>query len=268
MNRFSTLKRGLVLFILLKTVLSWGQKTQALEQIFINKKVSTHFVMSDPIKYVDISTDLVAGDIPLKNVLRVKPLTDSIENQGIITIATEREMVQYELVYTSDMQKAVKQYTVKQAQIYRHPDVKLSEKEMKRLCETALLKKSHNKRHVEKNKISITLNNIYVLYDHYFLDISVENQSNIDFEIDQIRFKVEDEKIAKATNFQQLEIIPKFQQNKELGFSKTYRNIFVFEKFTFPDDKVFTIEIAEKQMSGRAEVLKIKYKDVLNADNL
>ena len=114
----------------------------------------------------------------------------------------------------------------------------------------------------------MTLNNIYVLYDHYFLDISVKNESNIDFEIDQIRFKVEDEKITKATNFQQLELSPKFQQNKDKGFSKSYRNIFVFEKFTFPDDKVFTFEIAEKQMSGRAEVLKIKYKDVLNADNL
>jgi conjugative transposon TraN protein len=268
MNRLSPLKQILVLFILLKTVVIWGQKTEKLEQVYINKKVSTHFVMNDPIKYVDISTEIVAGDIALKNVLRVKPLTDSIPNMGIITIATEREMVQYELVYTPDMDKAVKQYIVKKVQAYRHPDVKLSEKEMIRICETILMKKSRNKRSIEKNKISVTLNNIYVLYDHYFLDISVENESNIDFEIDQIRFKVEDEKITKATNFQQLEVHPKYQQNKDKGFSKSYRNVFVFEKFTFPDDKVLTFEIAEKQMSGRAEVLKIKYKDVLNADNL
>jgi conjugative transposon TraN protein len=274
MNKFSqksassALKSVLVLFILIKTVNIWGQKTEKLEQVFINKKVSTHFVMNDPIKYVDISTELVAGDIALKNILRVKPLTDSVPNMGIITIATEREMVQYELVYTPDMEKAVKQYNVKQAQTYRHPDVKLSEKEIKRICETVLQKKSRNRRQVEKNKISVTLNNIYVQYDHYFFDISVENESNIAFEIDQIRFKVEDEKITKATNFQQLELSPKFQYHKDTGFEKSYRNIFVFEKFTFPDDKVFTIEIAEKQMSGRAEVLKIKYKDVLNADNL
>jgi conjugative transposon TraN protein len=271
MNRLiesSALKGVLVLFILIKTTLTWGQKVEKVEQVFINKRVSTHFVMNDPIKYVDISTEILAGDIAIKNVLRVKPLTDSILNMGIITIATEREMVQFELIYTNDMEKAVKQYTVKQAQTYRHPDVKLSEKEMIRICETVLMKKSRNKRSVEKNKISVTLNNIYVLYDHYFLDISVKNDSNIDFEIDQIRFKVEDEKITKATNFQQLEINPKYQQNKGTGFSKSYRNVFVFEKFTFPDDKVLTFEIAEKQMSGRAEVLKIKYKDVLNADKL
>jgi conjugative transposon TraN protein len=274
MNKFSqtsvssALKSVLVLFILIKTVNIWGQKTEKLEQVFINKKVSTHFVMNDPIKYVDISTEIVAGDIALKNILRVKPLTDTVPNMGIITIATEREMVQYELVYTPDMEKAVKQYNVKQAQTYRHPDVKLSEKEIKRICETVLQKKSRNRRQVEKNKISVTLNNIYVQYDHYFFDISVENESNIAFEIDQIRFKVEDEKITKATNFQQLELSPKFQYHKDTGFEKSYRNIFVFDKFTFPDDKVFTIELAEKQMSGRAEVLKIKYKDVLNADKL
>ena len=267
-NQNTAIKCVLILLIFLKTGSIWGQKTDKLEQVFINKMVSTHFVINDPIKYVDISTVLVAGDIALKNIVRVKPLTDSITKMGIITIATEREMVQFELIYTNDMDKAVKQYTVKQAQNYRHPDVKLSEKEMIRICETVLMKKSHNKRSVEKNKISVTLNNIYVLYDHYFLDISVENESNIDFDIDQIRFKVEDEKITKATNFQQLEISPKYQQNKDKGFSKSYRNVFVFEKFTFPDDKVLTFEIAEKQMSGRAEVLKIKYKDVLNADNL
>lgn len=266
MNGLSALKCVLVLFISLKTGWIFGQKSQNVEQVFINKQVSTHFVMNDPIKYVDISTDFVVGDIPLKNILRVKPLTDSIHNQGFLTIATEREMVQFELIYTSDMQKAVKQYTVKQAQSYRHPDVKLSEKEMKRLADVVLKKKSHNRKTVEKNKISITLNNIYVLYDYFFFDITIENQSNIAFDIDQIRFKIEDEKRTKATNFQQLEITPKFQTNTSKEVSKSYRNVFVFEKFTFPDDKVFTVEVAEGQISGRAEVLKIKYKDVLNAD--
>lgn len=265
-NGLSVLKCGLVLFMVLNTGLAFGQKNQNIEHVLINKYVSTHFVMNDPIKYVDISTPFVVGDIPLKNVLRVKPLSDTIQNQGIVTVATEREMVQFELVYTNDMQKAVKQYTVKQAAMYRHPEVKLSEKEMKRLSDIVLGKKSHNRKNIEGNKIKITLNNIYVLYDHFFFDITVENKSNIAFDIDQVRFKIEDEKKTKATNFQQLEVTPKFQTNQETAFTKSYRNVFVFEKFTFPDDKVFTIELAESQISGRAEVLKLKYKEVLDAD--
>jgi hypothetical protein len=36
---------------------------------------------------------------------------------------------------------------------------------------------------------------------------------------------------------------------------------------TFPNDKVLTIEIAEKQISGRNIMLNIDYEDVLSADS-
>ena len=88
------------------------------------------------------------------------------------------------------------------------------------------------------------------------------------FDIDQIRFKIEDEKVTKATNFQQIEVNPIYQYINAGCFSKSYRNVFVFEKFTFPDDKIFKIELVEKQISGRAEVLKIYYKDIFTADGL
>ena len=34
---------------------------QKLEAIYVNSLVSTHFVTSEPIQYVDISTDEIAG---------------------------------------------------------------------------------------------------------------------------------------------------------------------------------------------------------------
>ena len=76
----------------------------------------------------------------------------------------------------------------------------------------------------------------------------------------------EDKKQTKATNFQSIEILPLMQVNKNLVFKKNYRNIFVFEKFTFPDEKVLTIEISEKQISGRTITLRIDYADILHAD--
>jgi hypothetical protein len=36
---------------------------------------------------------------------------------------------------------------------------------------------------------------------------------------------------------------------------------------TFPNDKVLTIEMSEKQISGRNIALNIDYEDVLNADS-
>lgn len=41
----------------------------------------------------------------------------------------------------------------------------------------------------------------------------------------------------------------------------------VVRKMTFPNDKVLTIEMTEKQISGRAISLNIDYEDVLSADS-
>ena len=41
----------------------------------------------------------------------------------------------------------------------------------------------------------------------------------------------------------------------------------VLKKLTFPNDKVLTIEMSEKQISGRTITLEIDYEDVLHADS-
>ena len=50
-------------------------------------------------------------------------------------------------------------------------------------------------------------------------------------------------------------------------FKYGYRNVIVVKKMTFPNDKVLTIELSEKQISGRTISLSIDYEDVLSADS-
>ena len=51
------------------------------------------------------------------------------------------------------------------------------------------------------------------------------------------------------------------------SFKRGYRNVIVVKKMTFPNDKVLTIELSEKQISGRTISLSIDYEDVLSADS-
>ena len=51
------------------------------------------------------------------------------------------------------------------------------------------------------------------------------------------------------------------------SFLHGYRNVAVLRKLTFPNDKVLTIELSEKQISGRTITLTIDYEDVLHADS-
>ena len=80
--------------------------------ITINEDVTTIITATEPIHFVDISTDKVVGDQPLDNTVRLKPVEGADVNKdgevlAIVTIVTERYRVQYALVYTSRMIEAV-----------------------------------------------------------------------------------------------------------------------------------------------------------------
>ena len=119
----------------------------------------------------------------------------------------------------------------------------------------------------EKNlKLKMELNNVYVMSDYIFLDITFENESNLGYNIDGIKFSIEDKKIYKATNNQSIEIEPVFKLFDNKIFKKRLHNIYVFKKFTYPNSKILIIRLLEEQISGRTIEMKIKYSDILNAD--
>ena len=111
------------------------------------------------------------------------------------------------------------------------------------------------------------LNNIYSVGEYFFIDFSVENRTNIHFDIDQLRVKLNDKKTSKATTVQSIELKPELVLDPTQSFRYGYRNVIVLKKMTFPNDKIPTIELSEKQISGRTINLSIEYEDVLSADS-
>lgn len=241
---------------------------EELKVMYINKDVSTHFIALEEISYVDISNNMIVGDIPIGNVLRLKPIEEGAN--GIVTIVTESYFVQYMLVYTDELDKVYTRHNIQYSELRSllNPEKVLTKADMYDYAGKMFVQK---KRYYDVSTVSkrlkVTLNNIYTVDKYFFIDLSLKNRSNIQFDIDQIRFKVEDKRMTKATNLQSVEIKPIITYLDDNSFKKNYRNIFVFEKFTFPEDKVFSIEISEKQISGRTILLRISYADVLRADN-
>ena len=119
----------------------------------------------------------------------------------------------------------------------------------------------------KQHRMTMRLNNIYSVGEYFFLDFSIENRTNIRFDIDEIRVKLCDKKQSKATNVQMIELTPAMILDESKRFSKGYRNVIVLKKLTFPNDKILSIEISEKQISGRNITLNIDYEDVLYADS-
>lgn len=244
-----------------------GQFKEDLPVVYINKDVSTHFISPEKVEYVDISIADIAGDIPLPNAVRVKPTKEGAS--GVLTISSERFVVQYLLVYTDDLDKVYSRYNIPYSDVksYVNPESDMTYAQLHDYCYKMLLSKK-NYYNVSSNKhgMRVTLNNIYTVDKYFFFDISLLNKTNIQYDIENIRFFVEDKKKTKATTFQSIELTPRLVSQKDKNFKRKYRNIFVFDKFTYPEDKVFVIELSEKQLSGRVIRLEIEYNDILNAD--
>lgn len=77
------------------------------------------------------------------------------------------------------------------------------------------------------------LNAVYTVGDLVLLDITYRNATNLAYDIDEMRFKIEDKKITKATNVQSIEVKPIWQLYPHGSFKRTYRNIYVLKKRHF-----------------------------------
>lgn len=152
-------------------------------------------------------------------------------------------------------------------QSYINPDVSMPMAEIARYAWAVYgSRRKFNQIVSNKNGIRAYINNIYSIGDYFFLDYTLKNKTRIAYDIEEIRVKLTDKKETKATNSQTIELTPVFSMNSTRKFKKSYRNVLVLPKLTFPEEKVLRLEISENQISGRVVVLTIEYEDILNAD--
>lgn len=250
----------------------------AKERILVNSGVTTHIVMPENIKMVDISTDKIVGNQCADNIVRIKPYggNDSVavsfsggELLGTVTLIGERRIAQYDIVYTNEPGLAASIFRVpySHTESYVNPEVSMPVSEMARYAWAVYgSKRKYHQVASNAHGIRATVNNIYSVGDYFFIDYSLRNRTKIPYDIEEVRVKLEDKKETKATNSQTIELTPVFSLNSARKFKKDYRNVLVLPKLTFPEEKVLRFEISESQISGRTVTLTIEYEDILNAD--
>ncbi|RBQ08970.1 conjugative transposon protein TraN [Pedobacter miscanthi] len=245
-----------------------------LSVVYLKKDMTVHILSPENIRYVDISTHKVHGDIPVANLLRLK-MSDSCASafSAVLTIVGEKNISQFSLVYdmgrSDSLFKSSLDVGASDMRPISLPDVALSESEAKGYALTMFRKPSSGGSVRAKGYgMKAVMNNIASLGDYVFLDISYLNKTNLKIDIDEIRFSIDDKKLIRASNSQSIELIPEYIFSRVSSFRKYYRNVFVFRKFTFPGNKVLNITLSEKQVSGRTISFAIRYGDLLDADTL
>jgi len=110
------------------------------------------------------------------------------------------------------------------------------------------------------------LKGVYVHKDLLFLHISLANSSHVPFDIDFVRFKVVDKKVAKRTAQQETYIEPVRALNelRRIEGKGEGRIVYAFHKVVIPDDKLIEVEIYEKG-GGRHLRFHIENSDLVDA---
>lgn len=257
-------------------ILPSGIAQHNIVKLHIPLNTTTHFVSPEPIDYVDISTPTVQGDLTEDNLFRIRPVSDVVKDGDIftLTVVTKSFIIAYEVTVSKNMNQPDVAHIIT---INPNEGILLNQSDVlsKQQCfdlSLAVYKKKKKIRNVRayNNGLFLYLNGAYVFGDYILLDLEAILKSRIPYSIENVRFKITDKKQLKATVQQDIEIEPYYAlyPYRDTKISDTWRNMFVFKKFTYPTQKVLQIELTEEQYSGRNILLEIPYNRILSAIQL
>jgi conjugative transposon TraN protein len=115
--------------------------------------------------------------------------------------------------------------------------------------------------------MKLQLRGLYINEDVIYYQIELQNRSNINYDIDQFRFFIRDQKKLKRTASQEMEIRPFYINGDTATVQGQSEHLFVFAlpKFTIPDMKFLYVQLMEKN-GGRNLELKIHNKTIIKAN--
>ena len=149
----------------------------------------------------------------------------------------------------------------------------LDNENQKKIEQNATLALSKNKKisglKREKYEMKITVNGIFILQDVLYFRLALGNASKINYDIDQLRFFIRDQKKSKRTASQEIEILPLYSTytSSIIPDKSEVSIVYAFSKFTIPEKKYLTIQLFEKN-GGRHIEINVKNTDLTHLDIL
>jgi conjugative transposon TraN protein len=114
--------------------------------------------------------------------------------------------------------------------------------------------------------IQYLLKGVYSHQNMIYFHTQTRNLSNVPYDIDFIRFKIVDKKIARRTAIQETVIVPvrAFNYVTNVAGRRKEMTVLAFDKFTIPDDKLLVVEMYEKN-GGRHQKFYVENADLVRA---
>ena len=256
----------------------------------ISNRKTTHIIFPAKIREFDAGSVEVIAQIPetVPNILRVKAKEKLDFCETNMTVITEDGGFYSFLVRFQEDPEILNiniannlmadNFTAKQKGMYRSPVVMLTDKPNEK-NENELITECHkvqklasNLRNIGASKMKLTclLTGLYVKNQTIFFQMSVKNDSEIDYEIDFFKFYLRDKDLLKRMAAQEVELKPFTNYPKTLTTIRSnteYTTVYALPLRTFPEDKVIEVELYEKE-GGRHLRFQVESDIMLQAKNL
>jgi conjugative transposon TraN protein len=250
-------------------------------EVSFNKTV--HVIFPSAVRYVDLgSADIIAGKADgSENIVRVKAAVQGFEKETNFSVITdEGSFYSFNVKYADEPVKLnveMKDF-IHDGEAVNRPnnslDIYLKELGNESPKVITLIMKSiyeSNKReikHIGSRRFGIQylLKGIYTYNGFLYFHTQTENFSQVPFDIDFIRLKIVDKKVAKRTAIQETVLFPvrAYHHDIRVPGHRMERTVFALEKFTIPDGKQLVVELFEKN-GGRHQDFVVENSDITRA---
>lgn len=247
---------------------------------------TVHIIFPSAIRYVDLgSNNIIAGKAgATENIVRVKAAVRGFEAETNMAVITEEgSYYTFNVKYADEPEKLsieMKDFMHDGLAVNRpnnSMDIYLKElgsespRTVYMVNRAIYMTDKRRIKHIGSKRFDIQylLKGIYSHNNLLFLHTSIKNSSNVPFDVDFVRMKIVDKKVAKQTAIQETVIYPVRAYNHvtSVGGRKTERTVFAIDKITIPNDKQLIIELFEKG-GGRNQSFVIENSDLLKAEKV
>jgi conjugative transposon TraN protein len=261
---------GLPLALLLQEVDAQGTRETQVVEVAYNK--TTSIVFPTTITSVDRgSRDLLAQKARgVGNVLQVKAARASFPETNLTVITSDGVIHQFGVTFTKQPSTLIvlvgdsSLEEVKPKLIFQSD---VTEFEMKRITSSIIQSKRGVRFITDSNhKISMSLRNIFIKDDIIFYHFRIRNNSNINYDVDFLRFYIRDKTKVKRTASQDVDVVPVYTYGDDdvMAANSETDIVYALNKFTIPDAKYLAVEMFERN-GGRHINLRINNRTIVNA---
>ncbi|WP_159798952.1 conjugative transposon protein TraN [Flavobacterium sp. MK4S-17] len=240
---------------------SAGTALPVTRSIDITDQQTTSLLFPYPIASVDRGSQDILAQKPkgVENVLQIKAAQEQFMQSNLTVVTTDGKLYNFQVCYTNEPAALAYDFSNGDKQAV----VSLTDFEKADSINALASAAYHDRNRISLKEsdygITLSITGMFVADDYFFYRITIANDSNISYDIDQLRFFVKDQKRSRRTASQEVEIAPlTYWMHIEKVPAKGIKTfVAVLPKFTIPNKKNLHLQLTEKS-GGRHLQMKVR----------